>query len=165
MPKGQRNKYQGLDIVFSRLLVRANDCWEFKGYLDKWGYGRIGIHGKNILVHRAAYCCENNVPIDSIKGKLVMHTCDNPSCCNPDHLLLGTDADNARDMSNKLRQWKTILTIDQVVEIFTSNESGISMAKKFGVSQSCVCTIRKGITLSGITKNLIPGKYKNERQK
>lgn len=80
------------------------ECWEWQGTRLPSGYGRIGIAGKGQgvtdLTHRVAYRIANGeIP----PGMEVCHTCDNPPCCNPDHLFLGTHADNMRDMSAKGR--------------------------------------------------------------
>jgi hypothetical protein len=86
------------------LTPRAPDeCWEWQGSRDARGYGRLnrgGKHGAHIKAHRAAYELEHG-PFDP---KLdVLHSCDNPPCCNPAHLFLGDAAANARDMASKGR--------------------------------------------------------------
>ncbi len=64
------------------------------GCRDKWGYGDLSYSGKHMQAHRLAWTLTHGDP-----GELdVLHTCDNPPCCNPKHLYLGTDADNHRDM-------------------------------------------------------------------
>lgn len=71
------------------------------GGLSPSGYGRIKVAGKYLRVHRVAY--ELFVgPIPA--GLIVMHTCDNPPCCNPAHLKPGTNAENSADMVAKGRQ-------------------------------------------------------------
>ncbi len=83
-------------------------CWPWTGMLSK-GYGRFGTrHAVRFLAHRVAYEIANgpivgHVFMDPEKEKIVMHTCDNPPCCNPKHLRLGTDADNIHDAMSKGR--------------------------------------------------------------
>ena len=78
-------------------------CHLWTAQLDKDGYGQFSIAGVNkFQAHRLAY--EFFVgPIPA--GKIVMHTCDRPRCVNPDHLRVGTQADNMRDKMQKGR-WR-----------------------------------------------------------
>jgi hypothetical protein len=75
-------------------------CWNWTAYKDKDGYGIITLHGKSYRAPRFAYMLENGEVDDSLQ---VLHTCDNPSCVNPRHLRLGTNADNVRDRESKGR--------------------------------------------------------------
>jgi len=74
------------------------------------GYGQVGIvDGKLIRAHRLAWELTNGwIP----NGLYVCHHCDNPPCCNPAHLFLGTQADNMSDMVKKRRQQRDISTPD-----------------------------------------------------
>lgn len=84
--------------------------------------------------------------------KLVCHTCDNPACCNPAHLWLGTDADNMHDMLQKERANKAAgvkhgmvkLTPADVQYIRRSKASGVWLASQFGVVKSHISRIRLG---------------------
>lgn len=73
-----------------------------------------------------------------------MHTCDNPSCCNPRHLNLGTNLDNVADMLRKGRAPNAKLTIEQVKEIELSKDKQREIADRYGISQSMVSRIRSG---------------------
>jgi HNH endonuclease len=75
-------------------------CWDFKGFRDKNGYGYFSGSGRTGRAHRLAWELVYG-PIPS--GMLVCHACDNPTCCNPGHLWLGTQQDNARDRERKGR--------------------------------------------------------------
>ncbi len=77
-------------------------CWPWTGAKKQGGYGKIGKGGDEgwVLTHRVAWeMAHGRIP----EGKVVCHTCDNPSCCNPGHLFIGTQADNLRDMRAKNR--------------------------------------------------------------
>jgi group I intron endonuclease len=100
-----------------------DDCWNWIGAKDKDGYGRIGYYKtkkkKMYRSNRLAYYIINpNVDIFQV----VCHKCDNPSCCNPDHLFLGSYSDNAKDRRNKGRHanqqlsWKDVNIIRTVVK-------------------------------------------------
>jgi hypothetical protein len=65
------------------------------------GYGRFWIEGSLYYAHRIAWIIVNNQDIPP--SVLVCHSCDNPACCNPRHLWLGTHTDNTRDMVEKGR--------------------------------------------------------------
>jgi hypothetical protein len=110
---------------FEKIKIRTgDDCWEWQGAKLKAGYGQTRVGTKNMLVHRVVY--EHTVgPIPD--GMVVMHTCDNPSCCNPNHLRLGTQQDNVDDRIAKGRSNyvgmpgennpNVTLPFDKVVEI------------------------------------------------
>lgn len=90
--------------VLSRHIKQPSGCWEWQGSKNQFGYGTIlrTTDGKPKLigVHRFAYTTwRGQIP----DGKHVMHTCDNRGCINPDHLQVGTHADNMRDMVAKGR--------------------------------------------------------------
>jgi hypothetical protein len=82
-----------------RVIVEPNGCWLWPGAAIR-GYGVIRRDGKNQRLNRVAWE-ETNGPIPD--GLCVCHVCDNPSCCNPGHLFLGTVTDNNRDMIAKGR--------------------------------------------------------------
>jgi hypothetical protein len=70
------------------------------GQIDTKGYGELMMRGKEVRAHRAAWSFENG-PIPP--GMHVLHRCDNPKCVRPDHLFLGTNADNMADKTRKGR--------------------------------------------------------------
>jgi len=86
------------DRFWSR-VERCGECWNWLGRTTD-GYGHMSINGKEVLSHRLAYQFSVGL-IPS--GLAVLHTCDNPSCCNPKHLWLGTRADNNKDRALKGR--------------------------------------------------------------
>jgi hypothetical protein len=92
---GQRN----LDIrkvFWSKIDKRSNnECWPYIHKLCSDGYGRFSIGHKLVFAHRYSY--EIFLGCSIPEGKLVLHKCDNPRCCNPAHLYLGDYIDNSRD--------------------------------------------------------------------
>jgi hypothetical protein len=89
--------------LFNRVKIDENGCWNYTGFKDKFGYGRLrGLDGHKILAHRLSYE-ENYGPIP--EDMMVLHSCDNPACVNPEHLRLGTQTDNMQDMTGRKRQW------------------------------------------------------------
>lgn len=76
-------------------------CWIWTGYTVPNGYGRVAWYGRVARTHRVAWqITHGEIP----QGKVIYHTCDNPSCVNPKHLRLGTQKDNMEDMVSKGRQ-------------------------------------------------------------
>jgi hypothetical protein len=81
-----------------------NECWEFQGAKNPDGYGIFYIDKQHIRsggAHRAAWIFSNKTEIP--QGLKVLHSCDNPPCCNPAHLSIGTQAENVYDMVAKKR--------------------------------------------------------------
>lgn len=88
--------------LWGRIQVSPTGCWEFMGARTPKGYGRIGLDGQYWQAHRLAWTLKRG-PIPNGLGLQVCHRCDNPPCINPDHLFLGTNADNCRDRHSKGR--------------------------------------------------------------
>lgn len=72
-------------------------CIEHTQKGNRGGYGATTIKGRTYALHRLTYANSVGVDITALSGVVVRHTCDNPRCINPDHLIAGTQADNIRD--------------------------------------------------------------------
>lgn len=129
-----------------------NGCWWWLGPVDRQGYGRMtwdrpGMPNQR-LVHRVVFIAYHGEP-----GSLhVCHTCDNPGCCSPDHLFLGTAADNSADKVAKGRQARhkgvanpnRKLTESEVLKIRRFVADGMTqtdVGPMFGVTQQNVSRI------------------------
>jgi hypothetical protein len=132
-----------------------DECWNWQGHKDKRGYGdfslrQSGVERKTYSAHRFAWAISNQQDIQP--GKMICHTCDNPSCVNPKHLYLGTGFDNNSDTVKRGRakrktgsscSWAK-LTEQDVLDIRKSTECQHILAKKYGVHQSQISRIKSG---------------------
>ena len=98
------DKFSKTDLQrFEESFIKGNinECWEWKGLIDKKGYGFIGINQKNVFAHRYSYMTyKGEIP----DGLVIRHTCDNPPCVNPNHLITGTPAQNVQDSFDRGRR-------------------------------------------------------------
>ena len=122
-----------------------------------FGYGVVRHEGRTQLEHRLVYCREHGLRIQEIAGKVVRHSCDNPRCIEPSHLLLGTQADNVRDMMTRNRQRYSPLPkhvgasnvnaklddakVVQIRDQASRGEKQKAIARRFGISQSLVSMV------------------------
>ena len=96
---------ESLFFRFWDKVTIGDDCWEWQAYRipPPSGYGQFGMGGRRGRMHpahRVAWLLwHGTIP----EGMRVLHRCDNPPCVRPDHLFLGTQADNVRDMHQKGR--------------------------------------------------------------
>jgi hypothetical protein len=126
-----------------------NECWEWQAGCIPDGYGQFWIHGKNKGSHRVAW----TITYGNIGEWQVLHHCDNPPCCNPLHLFLGTNADNIKDRDRKgrgvlpdnsgERHGLSKLKEKQVLEIrdLAGKLPVKQIAEIYGISQSCASMV------------------------
>lgn len=121
------------DRLFERIDQSGGPdaCWPWMAGRISTGYGSFYRHGVHILAHRDSYTIANG-PIPA--GLHVLHRCDNPPCCNPKHLFLGTQATNNADKLAKGRlphgenHFMTKFTDEQVNGV-------VALYQKGGISQ------------------------------
>ena len=99
-----------LRVRLERHLVwQPSGCLVWTGYVNQKGYGRIGVNGRLLRTHRLAWSLANDQPVP--EGKMILHSCDNPPCCEPSHLRPGTQAENTADMIARGRNHNQQVTI------------------------------------------------------
>jgi len=126
---------------FWSFVEKRDGCWPWAAKTDKRGRGQFKMGGKLILANRLAYQLTfGNIPA----GLCVCHTCDNPNCCNPEHLFLGTPTDNQRDCILKGRKVQSKLTPEDVRYIRISTETQAALAVRFHIARSTISEIRSG---------------------
>ena len=126
-------------------------CWPWTASTDDWGYGTLRYQGKVQKAHRLMWRdTRGPIPV----GLLVLHRCDNPPFCNPAHLWLGTDADNAADKTAKGRgnqpkgeaSGTAKLTWEQARAVRVATGSHREIAEQFDIAPSNVSMIKRGQT-------------------
>lgn len=158
-----RNFSRFVSLFWSK-VDRSGDCWLWLGATFPSGYGAFGSRQTlgTQRAHRIAYILTNGAISDDL---YVLHKCDNPRCCNPAHLFLGTAADNSDDKVAKDRQAKgdrqglrkhpgaaargerqhlAVLTAEQVRQIRTLHARGAKqneLSRRFGVSTTTLNNI------------------------
>lgn len=152
-PNHSGNHFCSLSCLFwSKVDKRGpDDCWPWMACKTPAGYGQFTGGGSRRIAHRISFelAYETVLPSDSF----VCHTCDNPQCVNPAHLMAGTHTDNMRDMHNKSRHmhgdkhYLAKLNDDAVREIrlrILMQHKIAAIAKDYGVTRMAIMQIKTG---------------------
>lgn len=147
-------RYSSMDELKSKYVqISASGCWVWGAPKNNTNrYGSVQYQRKKWKAHRLFYTFfKGEIP----KGLYVCHSCDNPFCVNPEHLFLGTQADNMRDMRLKGRSDKVKkqgsangrakLTSANVIAIRSSDISHNALARTYGVNPTTIASIRKNM--------------------
>lgn len=121
-----------------RFIVDEHGCWNAIGVRNAGGYVQKNVQGKVRTTHRLSYAHF----FGAIDGKFVLHRCDNPACCNPSHLFLGTNADNMADMKAKGRRLERRISFpaDSVARVKELRNQGVSYAD---IAAIVGCSVRQ----------------------
>ena len=124
-------------------------CWLWLGTINRDGYGSVRDTAleRTVLAHRLVYkTLVGPIP----PRKVLLHRCDNPCCVNPDHMCVGTTAENNADMRDKGRQARGTrhgsnkLSVEQVIAIREAAGTQDSIAARFNIHRTTVCQIKSG---------------------
>ncbi len=129
-----------------------DECWPWIGAEHGNGYGGISVLGKSTPAHRVAYALANGEPPGAM---FVLHRCDNPRCCNPSHLFLGTHQDNMDDMVRKDRvRSGALLSAEKALAARILYERAgwkpRRIAQYFGITTTTIRYAIKGVTYRDI---------------
>jgi hypothetical protein len=143
---------------------KPHECWLWTGALRAGGYGWFNYKGRPTNASRIAYIITNGELPSHI---FVCHSCDNPACCNPNHLWPGTASDNNRDrdikgrgnnrhpnVSKEERHPSAKLDRQKVAQAYTSKISAVELALLWGVTPQAIHAIRKGKNWKSVTESL-----------
>nr|DAZ78894.1 MAG TPA: endonuclease [Caudoviricetes sp.] len=149
--------YNEKDLI---MQISRNGCWEVISHKpDNNGYGQYKKKRTHVLMYEKYI---GKIP----KGMVIRHKCDNPICCNPFHLEIGTQKDNNRDKFDRNRSSSNI-TKELAIKIAKEYGTAKEISDKFNISKNIVYHIKNGDTWSEYTKDvLIPvsGKYKLNKE-
>ena len=123
-------------------------CWPWTAGRTGSGYGILQYGGKPVYAHRLAYELAHG---DLQPGQVVRHTCHNPLCVNPAHLVAGTHADNMHDMAVAGRRRARVLTEADVTRIRTSDLPAPVLAAEYGCSPTAIHMARRGETYKQVS--------------
>jgi endogenous inhibitor of DNA gyrase (YacG/DUF329 family) len=147
-----QSKWQKRDLSerFWEKVEKTESCWLWTGGLLKTGYGSVRVGGKALRAHRVAYeLLVGKIP----DGMLLRHSCDNPKCVNPSHLIPGTKRQNTEDALERGQHvcgedhFRSKLDNRSVTTIRAALAAGVSgkfLAEQFRVSRSLISEIKNG---------------------
>ena len=131
--------------LWSKIDIKThNDCWEWTGVTKIFGYGNTSWNGKSTVAHKLAWF----LTFGTWPNGLLLHSCDNPPCCNPNHLREGTHLDNMWDAIEKGRKFTTLSknSVKEIKQLLSSGVPVKEIVNLYGVSQSAIYQIKSNKT-------------------
>lgn len=144
------------------------ECWLWESGIANNGYGEFKLNGKTVKAHRIAYFLVHGAPLTP--SQHLMHVCDVRECVNPIHLRIGTPKSNHEDCIEKGRDARgsrnglAKLTEEQVRDIRFAPMRAADLAKKYGVTASCIYQIRGGKNWTHVPLNNTVDPIKHRRR-
>ena len=137
---------------FEQRVDKSAGCWVFIGSVDSAGYGLVRIKRRLKKAHRYSWEISfGKIP----EGRLVLHRCDNPPCVRPDHLWLGSHADNSRDRDAKKRNKNSIA-------YFSSLKTHCPRGHRLSGNNLQPSALKRGARSCRICRNMQARNYRNK---
>ncbi len=157
---GKKEKHN--EEIKQRLTSRGQtendaECWNYTGSLTGNGYGHMSYEGRAEYTHRISAIV--HLDFDPKSGLFVLHSCDNPACWNPSHLVIGTQKENMGEAAAKGRMGGKKLTPTQVGEIkylLAQGHAYSEIAPRYGVSTTAIGQIARGQTWRAVPPSNTP---------
>lgn len=131
----------------SKVKKMDTGCHEWQSTIKNTGYGGFYHDGKSQTAHSVSYQLYKGIVPE---GMVIRHTCDNRKCVNPEHLLIGTQRDNIKDMDVRNRRGfiskLSQVQVAEIKELLSQRFSQFEIAKKYGVHQGTISKIKLGKT-------------------
>lgn len=148
---------------FWRRVSTQDGCWEWRGATNSTGYGTLTFHGKAATAHRVAaflsgLISDIQAPQDRHGSGFILHSCDNRRCCNPEHMRVGTYADN--QLEAYARRRRKAYRGETHANAKQTKESIMLIRDLYahGVSQEAIARLLQ-VSQSGISKILLGTSY------
>lgn len=163
---GRPRRFQDPAKRLAARLEPDGECLVYTGSRNRSGYGWMSLAGTPTLAHRVAWMVHHDRPVPD--GMYVLHSCDNPPCCNPDHLRIGTAAENSRDMVRRGRH-KPVAgaanprtkysaeTVELVRQLTADGWSAAAISDETGIGADYVRKLARGNRRSGSAGGPIDG--------
>lgn len=139
---------QTLEDRFLKKINKTSSCWLWTGSKTRGGYGNIRAKVNSKWTMRRSHIVSYELYKGPVNGLQVCHSCDTPSCVNPDHLWLGTAKENADDMVSKgrnkisvTRSKITHLDAESIRRLYSKGVLQKDIAALFGIARNTVSTI------------------------
>jgi hypothetical protein len=142
--------------VFQHIDMHGGDtsvCWEWKRPLSGSGRPYFDLNKKKVLAYRLTYNLMHEVPLKD--DEMARHTCDNERCCNPYHIIPGTNQQNMNDMKERQRHGLPHHTVKSIKRLLAMPDgerpTQKEIGERFGISREQVASIKMGLCYEHVT--------------